>query len=216
MNTIVAPSVLSANFLDLRHDIEMLNRSQAQWIHYDVMDGVFVPNISFGLPILEQISGITTKFIDVHLMIANPDPYIVPFKKAGASNITVHYETCPHLNRTINFIQEQNIKAGVCLNPHTPVSVLDEIIDEVDMVLLMSVNPGFGGQPFIEKTYEKVRKLRNLIESRGLKTHIEVDGGVNLETGKKLIEAGADVLVSGSFIFKSDNPSETISMMKNL
>jgi ribulose-phosphate 3-epimerase len=216
MRTIVAPSVLSANFLDLRHDIEMLNNSEAEWIHYDVMDGVFVPNISFGLPILEQISTITSKFIDVHLMIANPDPYILPFKNAGASNITVHYETCPHLNRTIHFIQEQGIKAGVCLNPHTPVSVLEEIIGEIDMVLLMSVNPGFGGQAFIESTYEKVRKLRKLIDSQNLQTRIEIDGGVNFETGKKLIEAGADVLVSGSFIFKSDNPLHTISKMKNL
>lgn len=216
MRTIVAPSVLSANFLDLRNDIEMLNNSEAEWIHYDVMDGVFVPNISFGLPILEQISTITSKFIDVHLMIANPDPYILPFKNAGASNITVHYETCPHLNRTVHFIQEQGMKAGVCLNPHTPVSVLEEIIGSVDMVLLMSVNPGFGGQAFIESTYEKVRKLRKLIDSQNLETRIEIDGGVNYETGKKLIEAGADVLVSGSFVFKSDNPIETISKLKNL
>lgn len=216
MRTIVAPSVLSANFLDLRNDIEMLNNSEAEWIHYDVMDGVFVPNISFGLPILEQISTITSKFIDVHLMIANPDPYILSFKNAGASNITVHYETCPHLNRTVHFIQEQGMKAGVCLNPHTPVSVLEEIIGSVDMVLLMSVNPGFGGQAFIESTYEKVRKLRKLIDSQNLETRIEIDGGVNFETGKKLIEAGADVLVSGSFVFKSDNPIETISKLKNL
>lgn len=216
MRTIVAPSVLSANFLDLRNDIEMLNNSEAEWIHYDVMDGVFVPNISFGLPILEQISTITSKFIDVHLMIANPDPYILPFKNVGASNITVHYETCPHLNRTVHFIQEQGMKAGVCLNPHTPVSVLEEIIGSVDMVLLMSVNPGFGGQAFIESTYEKVRKLRKLIDSQNLETRIEIDGGVNFETGKKLIEAGADVLVSGSFVFKSDNPIETISKLKNL
>lgn len=216
MKTIVAPSVLSVNFLNLRQDIEMLNNSQAEWIHYDVMDGVFVPNISFGLPILEQISTITSKFIDVHLMIANPDPYIIPFKNAGAANITVHYETCPHLNRTINFIKEQGLKAGICLNPHTPLSVLDEIIDEVDMVLLMSVNPGFGGQPFIEKTYDKVRKLRKQIDSSNLKALIEVDGGVNLETGKKLVEAGADVLVSGSFVFKSSDPIETISKLKNL
>lgn len=216
MRTIVAPSVLSANFLDLRNDIEMLNNSEAEWIHYDVMDGVFVPNISFGLPILEQISTITSKFIDVHLMIANPDPYILSFKNAGASNITVHYETCPHLNRTVHFIQEQGMKAGVCLNPHTPVSVLEEIIGSVDMVLLMSVNPGFGGQAFIESTYKKVRKLRKLIDSQNLETRIEIDGGVNFETGKKLIEAGADVLVSGSFVFKSDNPIETISKLKNL
>lgn len=216
MRKIIAPSVLAANFLDLRKDIEMLNNSDAEWIHYDVMDGVFVPNISFGLPILEQINTITDKFLDVHLMIADPNPYIIPFKDAGAKNITVHYETCLHLNRTINFIKEQGIMAGVCLNPHTPVELLDEILTDADMVLIMSVNPGYGGQPFIESTYQKIKKLRKMIDQKGLNTLIEVDGGVNLVTGKKLFEAGANVLVSGSFIFKSSNPAGQISSLLNV
>jgi ribulose-phosphate 3-epimerase len=216
MKRIIAPSVLAANFLKLGNDIEMLNNSVAEWIHYDVMDGVFVPNISFGLPILEQISSITSKLIDVHLMINDPDPYIVPFKKAGAKNITVHVETCRHMNRTIQFIKEQGIMASVCLNPHSPVSLLEEILPEVDMVLLMSVNPGFGGQQFIEPTYHKVEKLRKMIDKQGLKTLIEVDGGVNLENGKKLFESGANVLVSGSFIFKNQNPAAQIAALLNV
>jgi ribulose-phosphate 3-epimerase len=211
MKRIIAPSILAADFLNLRKDIEMINKSEAQWIHFDVMDGVFVPNISFGLPILEQVSQITEKFIDVHLMIANPDPYIEPFKVAGASNITIHYETCPHLHRSVQKIKELGISAGVCLNPHTPVSVLEEILPDIDMVLLMSVNPGFGGQSFIESTYKKVRKLHALIAEKQLNTLIEVDGGVNFETGNKLFEAGANVLVSGSFIFNSENPAEIIN-----
>jgi ribulose-phosphate 3-epimerase len=213
MKRIIAPSILSANFLTLGNDIEMLNQSEAEWIHFDVMDGVFVPNISFGLPILEQVSTIATKPLDVHLMIQNPDPFIVPFKEAGASNITVHYETCKHLNRTINFIKEQGIMASVCLNPHTPVELLNEILPDVDMVLIMSVNPGYGGQKFIESSYQKVQKLRNIIEKKNLNTLIEVDGGVNFETGKKLFEAGANVLVTGSFIFKSEQPLETIKQL---
>ena len=211
MKRIIAPSMLSANFLELGKEIEMLNKSEAEWIHYDVMDGVFVPNISFGLPILKQIASIAKKPLDVHLMIANPDLYIVPFKESGASNITVHYETCPHLHRTISFIKSQEMMASVCLNPHTPVSVLEEILPDVDMVLLMSVNPGFGGQDFIQSTYDKIMKLRQLIEQKGLGTLIEVDGGVNFETGKKLFEAGANVLVSGSFIFQSNDPVKQIS-----
>ena len=211
MKRIIAPSVLSADFLNLGKEIEMLNQSEAEWIHYDVMDGVFVPNISFGIPILEQISSITDKPLDVHLMIANPDQYIIPFKNAGASNITVHYETCPHLYRTISFIKSQGLLASVCLNPHTPVSFLEEILPDLDMVLIMSVNPGFGGQAFIESSYEKIMKLRQLIDKKGLGTLIEVDGGVNFETGKKLFEAGADVLVSGSFIFKSKDPAKQIA-----
>lgn len=207
----IAPSILSANFLELGKDIEMINKSEAHWIHYDVMDGVFVPNISFGLPILKQISSIAKKPLDVHLMIANPDPYILPFKEAGAFNITVHYETCPHLNRTINFIKEQGLMASVCLNPHTPVELLEEILQEVDMVLIMSVNPGFGGQPFIQSTYAKILRLREMIDKKNLSTLIEVDGGVNFETGKKLFEAGANVLVSGSFIFHSSNPEKKIA-----
>lgn len=216
MKRIIAPSVLAANFLELGKAIEMLNNSDAEWIHYDVMDGVFVPNISFGLPILEQISGKTQKLLDVHLMIHNPDPYIIPFKNAGAGNITVHVETCKHLNRTIQFIKEQGIMASVCLNPHTPVSLLEEILPLVDMVLLMSVNPGFGGQQFIENTYQKVAKLSRMIEKLGLNTLIEVDGGVNLETGKKLFDAGANVLVAGSFVFKGENPQKQISSLLNV
>jgi len=210
MNRYIAPSILASNFLELGNDIEMINKSDAHWIHYDVMDGVFVPNISFGIPILKQISKIALKPIDVHLMIANPDPYIIPFKEAGASNITVHMETCPHLDRTINFIKEQGIMTGVCLNPHTSLITLEEILANVDIVLLMSVNPGFGGQRFIESTYKKVSKLREIIDSKGLKTLIEVDGGINFETGKKLFEAGANILVSGSFIFHSEDPKNKI------
>lgn len=210
MTRFIAPSILSANFLDLRKDIEMINQSKAHWIHYDVMDGVFVPNISFGLPILQQISSIAQKPLDVHLMIANPDQYITAFKDAGAANITVHVETCPHLNRTVHFIKEQGMMASVCLNPHTPVETLEEIIQDIDMVLIMSVNPGFGGQLFIDSTYQKIGKLKKMILNKNLKTLIEVDGGVNFETGKKLFEAGANVLVSGSFIFHSDNPTKRI------
>jgi len=216
MNRYIAPSILSANFLDLRKDIEMINQSTAHWIHYDVMDGVFVPNISFGIPILKQVATISKKPLDVHLMIADPDPYIIPFKEAGAANITVHVETCPHLNRTIGLIKEQGIMASVCINPHTPIDTLEEIIPEVDMVLIMSVNPGFGGQSFIESTYSKIVKLKKMIDSKGLKTFIEVDGGVNFETGKRLFDAGANVLVSGSFIFQSDNPTKRIADLLSL
>jgi ribulose-phosphate 3-epimerase len=211
MNRYIAPSILASNFLELGKDIELINKSKAHWIHYDVMDGVFVPNISFGIPILKQVSKIALKPLDVHLMIIDPDPFIISFKEAGAANITVHMETCKHLNRTINFIKEQGIMASVCLNPHTPVDTLNEIINEIDMVLLMSVNPGFGGQSFIEATFSKISKLRNLIDSRGLSTLIEIDGGINLETGRKLFEAGANVLVSGSFIFHSDDPIRRIN-----
>lgn len=216
MNKYIAPSILASNFLELGKDIEMINKSEAHWIHYDVMDGVFVPNISFGIPILKQISKIALKPLDVHLMIIDPDPFILPFKEAGAANITVHFEVCTHLNRTVNFIKEQGMTAGVCLNPHTSVDSLEEIIGDVDMVLLMSVNPGFGGQPFIESTYSKVTKLRNLINSRGLNTLIEVDGGINLENGKKLFEAGANVLVSGSYIFRSSDPLKRITELLNV
>jgi len=211
INRYIAPSILSANFLNLGKDIEMINQSEAHWIHYDVMDGVFVPNISFGIPILKQVSTIAKKPLDVHLMITDPDPYILPFKEAGAANITVHIETCPHLNRTINYIKELGVMSSVCLNPHTPIDALEKIIGEVDMVLIMSVNPGFGGQPFIESSYSKIAKLRKMIDSKGLKTLIEVDGGVNMETGKRLFDAGANVLVSGSFIFHSDDPIARIA-----
>jgi ribulose-phosphate 3-epimerase len=211
MKRIIAPSILAANFLKLGKEIDSINNSQAQWIHFDVMDGVFVPNISFGAFILEQVKSITDKPLDVHLMITNPDNYIKQFAEAGAANITVHYETCPHLNRTIQTIKDMGIMASVCLNPHTPVELLNEILPDIDMVLLMSVNPGFGGQTFIESTYDKVRKLRKMINQHGLNTLIEVDGGVNTETGKKLFEAGANVLVAGSFVFNSDDRAKKIS-----
>jgi ribulose-phosphate 3-epimerase len=214
MSRFIAPSILSADFNHLGKDIEMLNQSQADYIHFDVMDGVFVPNISFGLPVIEHVNKIASKPLDVHLMIINPDHFIEPFVKAGAAIITVHYEACKHLHRTIQLIKAQSAKASVCLNPHTPVSVLEDIISELDMVLLMSVNPGFGGQSFIENTYKKVEQLKSLIEAKNPKCLIEIDGGVNNETGKKLFNAGADVLVAGSFVFNSKNPIETIEKLK--
>jgi ribulose-phosphate 3-epimerase len=200
----------------LGEDIEMINQSEADYIHCDVMDGVFVPNISFGLPVIQSVHKISRKPLDVHLMIVNPEKYIRDFYEAGAEIITVHYEACTHLHRTIQQIKELGIKASVCLNPHTSVSLLDDIIDELDMVLLMSVNPGFGGQRFIENTYKKVVALKEMIVRRNLKTLIEVDGGVNLEVGKKLYNSGADILVAGSFVFGSVNPAETIKSLKSL
>lgn len=191
----------------------MINDSEAEFIHCDIMDGVFVPNLSFGLPVVEQVKKIARKPLDVHLMIIKPDDYIADFAKAGASWLTVHYETCPHLNRTVNSIKEHGMKASVCLNPHTPVYVLEDIITELDMVLLMSVNPGFGGQKFISNTYKKIRQLKELIIAKDSDSLIEVDGGVNFDTGRKLIEAGTDVLVAGSFVFNSDNPKETIRQL---
>ncbi len=211
---LVAPSILSADFNNLGNDIQMINSSEANYIHCDVMDGVFVPNISFGIPIIEHVKKIATKPLDVHLMIVNPDQYIEKFKKAGASILTVHYEACPHLHRTVNQIKQAGMKASVCLNPHTPVHLLEDFISELDMVLLMSVNPGFGGQIFIENTYEKVRKLRKLIDQKNPSCLIEVDGGVNYETGAKLVEAGANVLVAGSFVFGADDPLDTIHKLK--
>ena len=213
---IIAPSILAANFNQLGTDIEMINKSSAGWIHCDVMDGVFVPNISFGIPIIEHIKKIATKPLDVHLMIIHPENFIQQFADAGADVLTVHYETCPHLHRTIQQIRQAGAKPSVCLNPHTPISVLENIITEIEMVLLMSVNPGFGGQKFIEGTYEKVRQLKNLIEQKNPSCLIEVDGGVNLETGKSLFEAGANVLVAGSFVFNSTDPTETISQLNNI
>ncbi len=213
---LVAPSILAANFLELGNDIRMLNASKADFIHCDVMDGVFVPNISFGLPIIQQVNKIAEIPLDVHLMIENPDLYITDFKNAGASMLTVHYETCRHLHRTVSKIKECGMLAGICLNPHTPISVLDEIIEYADCIMLMTVNPGFGGQQFIENSYDKVRKLRKLIDNRKLNCLIEVDGGVNYETGKKLYDAGADLLVAGSFVFNSENPIETIKGLKSL
>lgn len=216
MSRIIAPSILSADFNNLGNDIEMINRSEAGFIHFDVMDGVFVPNISFGIPVIEHVSKIARKPLDVHLMIVNPDALIGSFVKAGASIITVHYEACTHLSRTIQHIKNFGIKASVCLNPHTPVHVLEDIVADLDMVLLMSVNPGFGGQVFIENTYKKVRQLKSLIEKCNPDCLIEVDGGVNYETGKRLIDNGTDVLVAGSFIFNSKNPEETIRNLKIL
>lgn len=212
----IAPSVLSANFNKLGDDIRMINESEATFIHCDVMDGVFVPNISFGIPIIEHIKSIAEKPLDVHLMIINPDNFIEAFAKAGASYLTVHYETCMHLNRTVNSIKEHGMKASVCLNPHTPVAVLSDIITELDMVLLMSVNPGFGGQKYIPNTTQKVRQLKSMIQEKNSECLIEVDGGVNYETGKQLIEAGADVLVAGSFVFNSEDPKETIHRLMTL
>jgi ribulose-phosphate 3-epimerase len=216
MKRLVAPSILSANFNRLGEAIQMINQSEADFIHFDVMDGVFVPNISFGIPVIKDVKKIAEKPLDVHLMIVNPDKFIVPFAKAGASFLTVHYEACAHLHRTIQSIKEQGVKASVCLNPHTPVALLEDIISELDMVLLMSVNPGFGGQKFIENTYKKVVQLKELIEKNNPECLIEIDGGVNYQTGKKLFEAGANVLVAGSFVFNSDDPEETIRSLKLL
>lgn len=213
---LVAPSILAANFNQLGDDIEMINQSEADYIHCDVMDGVFVPNISFGIPIIKDVRKISEKPLDVHLMIVHPEKYIQDYFQAGASIITVHYEACLHLTRTIQQIKELGIKASVCLNPHTPISLLENIIDELDMVLLMSVNPGFGGQQFIENTYRKVAGLKEMILQRNSKALIEVDGGINLENGKKLFDSGTDILVAGSFVFNSENPSAAISSLKNL
>ena len=212
----IAPSILSADFNHLGAGIEMINNSEADWIHFDVMDGVFVPNISFGIPVIKHVSRIAQKPLDVHLMIIRPDDYIVPFIEAGASIITVHYETCPHLHRTVSHIREQGAMASVCLNPHTPVMLLENIIRDLDMVLLMSVNPGFGGQKFIPDTYEKVSRLKDMILQKNPDCLIEVDGGVNYETGEGLFRAGADVLVAGSFVFGSGNPAETIQKLKQV
>ncbi len=212
----VAPSLLSADFLHLEKDIEMINRSEADWLHLDVMDGVFVPNISFGFPVIEAISGICKKPMDVHLMITEPQKFIQRVKDAGVYMMNVHYEACTHLHRVVGQIREAGMKAAVTLNPHTPVSLLEDILCDLDMVLLMTVNPGFGGQHFIEHSIEKVARLKSMIQEKNLNVMIEVDGGVNMETGKRLIEAGADVLVAGSFVFKSDNPIQTIHELKML
>ena len=212
----IAPSLLSADFLNLQKDVEMVNNSEADWFHCDVMDGSFVPNISFGFPIIKQISKIAKKPLDVHLMIVNPDKYIAQVKDAGAYLMNVHYEACTHLHRTVAAIHDAGMKAGVTLNPHTPISLLEDILQYVDMVLLMSVNPGFGGQKFIEHSLSKVSKLKEMILKRNLNTLIEVDGGVNLNTGKQLIDAGADVLVAGNAIFADPNPAEMIHKLKSI
>ena len=213
---IVSPSMLSADFLHLDSDIEMINSSEAEWLHCDVMDGVFVPNISFGFPVLEAVASKCTKKLDVHLMIERPEKFIKEVKALGAYMMNVHYEACPHLHRVIQQIHEAGMKAAVTLNPHTPIAVLEDILQDLDMVLLMTVNPGFGGQKFIEHSINKVRALRKMIDSRGLKTLIEVDGGVNAETAPRLAEAGVDVLVSGSYVFKAKDPLATIKQLKQL
>ena len=214
--TIVSPSLLAADFLHLDSDIEMINRSEAEWLHLDVMDGVFVPNISFGFPVLEAVAKKCTKALDVHFMIVHPEQYIKQTAKLGAMMMNVHYEACTHLHRTIQEIHDAGMKAGVTLNPSTPVCVLEDIIKDVDMVLLMSVNPGFGGQTFIENTIDKVKRLRQLIEEKGSKALIEVDGGVQSETAPRLVAAGVDVLVSGSYIFKSATPEAVIHSLRGL
>lgn len=216
MSHLIAPSILSGDFSNLITDIEMLNESRADWFHIDIMDGVFVPNISFGFPVMEAISKHTLKPMDVHLMIVDPDRYISNFKKAGANILTVHIEACKHLHRTIQAIRQEDMHAGVSLNPHTAVNDLEDIIQDIELVLIMSVNPGFGGQKFIENTYRKIERTRNLIEKTGSKAKIEVDGGVNLDNAPGLIEAGADVLVAGSFVFGSDNPTDTIAKLKDV
>ncbi len=216
MSAIIAPSILSANFGKLYEEIEMINNSEAGWFHVDVMDGVFVPNISFGFPLMKPLKEKATKTLDVHLMIVDPDRYIKTFAEAGAHVLTVHYEACTHLHRTLSEIKNQGMKAGVALNPHTPVSLLRDILPLCDLVCLMSVNPGFGGQKFIENTYNKIIELKAMILELGLNTFIEIDGGVALDNAQLLTEAGADVLVAGNTVFGSENPTKTISDLVEL
>ena len=216
MKKIIAPSVLAADFANLQRDSEMLNKSEADWFHIDIMDGVFVPNISFGMPVLKAIAQHAQKPLDVHLMIVDPDRYIETFAELNAAILTVHYEACTHLHRSIQKIKSCGMKAGVALNPHTPVHLLTDCINEIDLVCLMSVNPGFGGQSFIENTYEKVKQLKAIINEKGAKTLIEIDGGVTDKNAKALVDAGADALVAGSFVFKSDDPMATIAKLKAL
>ncbi|SHG86076.1 ribulose-phosphate 3-epimerase [Flagellimonas flava] len=211
---LVAPSLLAADFANLQRDIEIVNNSKADWFHLDVMDGVFVPNISFGMPVVKSIAKHAKKTLDVHLMIVDPDRYVKTFADLGADNLTVHYEACNHLHRTLQSIKSEGMKAGVALNPHTSIGLLEDTIQDIDLVCLMSVNPGFGGQSFIENTYQKVAALKNLIEKKNSNALIEIDGGVNATNAKRLVDSGADVLVAGSFVFKSENPEATILDLK--
>jgi len=213
---LIAPSILAADFGNLQRDIEMVNKSEADWIHVDIMDGVFVPNISFGMPVLKVISKLSTKTVDVHLMIVDPDRYIKTFADLGSEILTVHYEACNHLHRTLQAIKAHGMKAGVSLNPHTNVNVLEDTIQDIDLVLIMSVNPGFGGQSFIENTYAKIKQLKELIKRKGASTIIEIDGGVTDKNAKALADAGADVLVAGSFVFKSAHQTQTIQTLKSI
>lgn len=215
-NTLIAPSVLAADFANLQRDIEMINTSEADWFHIDIMDGVFVPNISFGMPVLDAINKHAKKTIDVHLMIVDPDRYITTFKKLGADVLTVHYEACTHLHRTLQAIKAEGMKAGVALNPHTNVDLLEDVIQDIDLVCIMSVNPGFGGQSFIENTYSKVEKLKALINRKNASTLIEIDGGVTNKNAKQLADAGADVLVAGSYVFGAQDPIATIADLRKI